>query len=60
MNPSQQIICLAALSAAISCLAQAPATRPQFEVASIKPNPNCAGERRGPERLPSPGRIDID
>jgi uncharacterized protein (TIGR03435 family) len=40
---------------AVSVFAQAPA-RPEFEVASIKPAPNCGGGRGGG---PSPGRLNL-
>jgi uncharacterized protein (TIGR03435 family) len=39
--------------------AQAPAPRPHFEVASIKPNTSC-GNRRGGEAPPSPGRLNLE
>jgi uncharacterized protein (TIGR03435 family) len=38
--------------------AQTPIARPAFEVASIKPNPNCAGGRGG-NAPPEPGRLRV-
>lgn len=39
-------------------LAQSPATRPEFEVASVRLNPNCAGNR-GRGIGPTPGRLSL-
>lgn len=40
--------------AALTCTAQ---TRPSFEVASIKPNPDCVGDRQDEQF--SPGRVSV-
>ena len=33
--------------------------RPQFDVASLKPNPGCENNRRGGNLSPSPGRLEM-
>jgi uncharacterized protein (TIGR03435 family) len=40
-------------------VAQSPAPKPAFEVASIKLEPSCAGRSRGINQIPTPGRLTI-
>jgi len=39
--------------------AQTTPPRPQFDVASLKPNPGCENNRRGGNLSPSPGRLEM-
>lgn len=55
----------AVLSGALLCPAAhsqekpAPPSRPQFEVASLKPNPGCQNVPRRVDLSPSPGRLEM-
>jgi uncharacterized protein (TIGR03435 family) len=47
------------LALAAPAVAQSPAPKPAFEVASIKLESNCAGRPRGINQIPTPGRLAI-
>ena len=53
------IACLIFVTAAIGRAQSLPAD-PAFEVASIKPNPDCGGPGRGSGGMASPGRMTLE
>jgi len=59
MKPRNLTACIA-LALLLPALRSQPQTaRPQFDVASLKPNPGCENNRRGGNLSPSSGRLEM-